>query len=478
MDLYTQPHRSSFGHMNEESKCNKPINLFYSCTSTSSTPNVQVHTTPDCSGVFLTTSTEQSSESRSDGPSSGGMETESEEDGDCDPYGDLRSKRVKTSDQSTKNINLLSEQANQRRCSQTDANGSHSTATLQKSSSNRDRTLRGSFDEESECSTACETHSDGTTTLEASEFSPFMSFVPAKGHRMEEMRLDDDFCLDSSTCSDDDVSYLKEGIEIATSYEGTCERKCNRGARKNVLKFTCKLKHTFDHTIEGARERWCPRCHLSLKNMQEYAAANNGRVVNRYYDEKITFECEHNHVWTISNKSAKKRWCSQCLKDNKKNIKVQLEEERKKREMEAEEIQRQLFENARRQSNHSTKATNSTKSSQSVGSQASLIQYLQKAEAEIEKSAKQKTSDFMASQEFQDNCTQDQILQVYKIIVMPEDILQLYMFNLSLECLRAEYKRLAKVIHPDKNKHPEAGNAFQRIHRMYESALGKLNASC
>eukprot|EP00331_Platyophrya_macrostoma_P015690 CAMPEP_0176467396 /NCGR_PEP_ID=MMETSP0127-20121128/38440_1 /TAXON_ID=938130 /ORGANISM="Platyophrya macrostoma, Strain WH" /LENGTH=458 /DNA_ID=CAMNT_0017860701 /DNA_START=87 /DNA_END=1464 /DNA_ORIENTATION=+ len=458
MDLYTQPHRS------EESKCNKPINLFYSCTSTSSTPNVQVHTTPDCSGVFLTTSTEQSSESRSDGPSSGGMETESEEDGDCDPYGDLRSKRVKTSDQSTKNktffLNKLTKGGVLRQML--------TEATQQLLFKKAQATATGHF------AGVSMKRANAARLAKRIQTGP----QPLRLQNFREMRLDDDFCLDSSTCSDDDVSYLKEGIEIATSYEGTCERKCNRGARKNVLKFTCKLKHTFDHTIEGARERWCPRCHLSLKNMQEYAAANNGRVVNRYYDEKITFECEHNHVWTISNKSAKKRWCSQCLKDNKKNIKVQLEEERKKREMEAEEIQRQLFENARRQSNHSTKATNSTKSSQSVGSQASLIQYLQKAEAEIEKSAKQKTSDFMASQEFQDNCTQDQILQVYKIIVMPEDILQLYMFNLSLECLRAEYKRLAKVIHPDKNKHPEAGNAFQRIHRMYESALGKLNASC
>ena len=129
--------------------------------------------------------------------------------------------------------------------------------------------------------------------------------------------------------------------------------------------------------------------------------------------------------------SAKKRWCSQCLKDNKKNIKQKLEEDRKKREMEEEEIQRKLFEDARRQSTNKIPNGQSypSQTSSSIGSQAALIQYLQKAEAEIEKAAKKKTAEFMASQDFGSDCTQDQILQVYKIIVMPEDILQTYMYT-------------------------------------------------
>lgn len=135
------------------------------------------------------------------------------------------------------------------------------------------------------------------------------------------------------------------------------------------------------------------------------------------------------HIYIHLPYSAKKRWCSQCLKDNKKNIKQKLEEDRKRREMEEEEIQRKLFEEARRQSN---KNGHSSQSSSSIGSQAALIQYLQKAEAEIEITARKKTTEFMASQDFENDCTQDQILQVYKIIVMPEDILQTYMYTSTL----------------------------------------------
>jgi len=44
--------------------------------------------------------------------------------------------------------------------------------------------------------------------------------------------------------------------------------------------------------------------------------------------------------------------------------------------------------------------------------------------------------------------------------MMPEQILQNYMMNLNAENLKMEYRRIAKIIHPDKNRHPKAGSAF------------------
>jgi len=43
---------------------------------------------------------------------------------------------------------------------------------------------------------------------------------------------------------------------------------------------------------------------------------------------------------------------------------------------------------------------------------------------------------------------------------MPEQILQNYMNNLNAEMLKNEFRRIAKIIHPDKNRHPKAGSAF------------------
>jgi len=49
--------------------------------------------------------------------------------------------------------------------------------------------------------------------------------------------------------------------------------------------------------------------------------------------------------------------------------------------------------------------------------------------------------------------------------------------NLKGEALKGEFRRLAKLIHPDKNKHPKAGAAFQKIHKLYEQAVERLEGS-
>jgi len=96
---------------------------------------------------------------------------------------------------------------------------------------------------------------------------------------------------------------------------------------------------------------------------------------------------------------------------------------------------------------------------------------------EIETLAKKYTSEFMSSKDFSGQCEYQQILQVYKILIMPEEILKTYMMNLTNEALKGEFRRLAKLIHPDKNKHPKSGLAFQKIHHLYELAIEKFDSS-
>jgi len=60
---------------------------------------------------------------------------------------------------------------------------------------------------------------------------------------------------------------------------------------------------------------------------------------------------------------------------------------------------------------------------------------------------------------------------------MPEEILKSYMMNLKGEALKSEFRRLAKLIHPDKNRHPKAGSAFQKIHKLYEQAVERIESS-
>lgn len=49
--------------------------------------------------------------------------------------------------------------------------------------------------------------------------------------------------------------------------------------------------------------------------------------------------------------------------------------------------------------------------------------------------------------------------------------------SLSPEILKSEFRRMAKLLHPDKNGHPNAGKAFQKVHKVYESVVGRYEGS-
>jgi len=57
---------------------------------------------------------------------------------------------------------------------------------------------------------------------------------------------------------------------------------------------------------------------------------------------------------------------------------------------------------------------------------------------------------------------------------MPDEVLKSYLMDLKGEALKAEFRRLARLIHPDKNKHPKSGAAFQKIHKLYEQAIERV----
>jgi len=106
-----------------------------------------------------------------------------------------------------------------------------------------------------------------------------------------------------------------------------------------------------------------------------------------------------------------------------------------------------------------------------------MFEYFQKIDYDVEKLAHKYSLEFMSRKEFTGDVSFQQILQVYKILIMPEEILQNYMGSLNSEMLKSEFRRFAKIIHPDKNKHPQAGMAFQKIYKVYEVALARFEAA-
>jgi len=225
------------------------------------------------------------------------------------------------------------------------------------------------------------------------------------------------------------------------------------------------------------KKKWCPRCEELLNEFQEFARQHGGKCTNQKFQESISFSCHKGHSWQLNHKNAKKRWCLDCIKEERNNMRKKCEEERAQREKEEEEYQRKLFEEARRKATEdaSSKTSNTPQNNfYSAPSTQAMLEYFQKIDYDVEKLAQKYSVEFMSRKEFTGDISYQQILQVYKILIMPEEILQNYMGSLNSEMLKSEFRRFAKIIHPDKNKHPQAGLAFQKIYKVYEVALARI----
>jgi len=326
--------------------------------------------------------------------------------------------------------------------------------------------------EQSEHSTACEAHSETNTAAnEAGDFllSPSMDHCYSKDP--SEIRMDDngDSPIRSGLVN---INLTPEEENSLLSQQAT--ENSNPVAK---TKIRCKLNHSYEVEVGTNVKQSCPRCKELLEECRAFAKKNEGTCLNEEYEETIRYRCTRGHCWNLNYKNARRRWCAQCSKDQRNFLKKRCEEEKAEREKQEEECQKKLFEEARKRAAAAENGNQPFRPSvPTQGSQKgmSTLEYFQRIDYEIESLAKKYTISFMSQKEFGGNIHYQQILQVYKIMIMPEEVLQTYMFSLNAEALRSEFRRMAKIIHPDKNKHPQAGNAFQKIYKVYEIALSRV----
>lgn len=344
--------------------------------------------------------------------------------------------------------------------------------------------------EDSDPSTSCETRSELNMVHENAEF-----FVSPKMNHHQHMKDPSELNLDQpqTISRDGSVSTNASGKESESISKKTQDflnkigeslAACNFDP-ESQQKVKCKMGHQWEVNL-GTVAKGCPRCCDLLHECKEFARKNEGSCLNQEYEEKIHYRCIKGHCWSLNYKNARRRWCAQCAKEQRAFLKKKCEEEKIEREKQDEEFQRKLFEEARKKAMQDNNKSNQQPSgfgqqpktgAEGAQKPVNMMEYLQRIDFETESLAKRYTTQFMSQKEFGGDLNYQQILQVYKILIMPEQVLQTYMFNLSAETLRAEFRRMAKLIHPDKNKHPQAGNAFQKIYKVYEVALSRHEGS-
>ena len=65
-------------------------------------------------------------------------------------------------------------------------------------------------------------------------------------------------------------------------------------------------------------------------------------------------------------------------------------------------------------------------------------------------------------------CSYDKCLAVYKFLLLDAEWAQRMLSNVELTSKQGQFKRYAILLHPDKNQHPMAKEAFQRAQALLE----------
>lgn len=265
--------------------------------------------------------------------------------------------------------------------------------------------------------------------------------------------------------------FITVGERLAALYNGTLmsrETQNGRGGSKG-LRFKCANSHEFTISYEKlsrvpevliereqCKDIWCVKCHNFYYRCSKKAADNGAVVTSKIFDQGyVKMSCRMNHNFKVSiHRNPDKVWCPHCKKDAKNEYKRQMEIENEIRRKKEIENQQKLFE-------ESKKRLENEKAQQEENHQKYTINEIL---IQVDMKSKIETQKFMSLG--QTNLSEESVYQVYKIIYMPSEILQASFLSLR-EGLNSCFRKMAILVHPDKNSHPLANRAFQKLSEVY-----------
>ena len=243
------------------------------------------------------------------------------------------------------------------------------------------------------------------------------------------------------------------------------------------LSFECWNKHQFIISLSALNKLktisiqdsacyhiWCLKCRNFLRKAEEKARSMNSTIISSNITQGfVAVKCENDHQFDLHyTRNFSKTWCEQCKneeiqrhKEKCRKFEEQLENHKRKEQKRIFEECKRLIEEQQRQQ------TNAYQSQQEVNYYNSVTQ-------QVCAFAKQKMEQYISSKSFKNNCTQIEVYNVYKIIHMPFDVLFKTLGMIERSQLNSHYRKLALILHPDKNNHEMASEAFKKLTQAYE----------
>lgn len=264
--------------------------------------------------------------------------------------------------------------------------------------------------------------------------------------------------------------FISVGERIAALCKGSLisrEAQNGRGGSKG-LRFKCSNNHEFTISfsklmailsktlsLETCKDIWCVKCHNFYYRCRKKAANNCAVVTSSIFDYGyVTFNCRMNHNFKISvHRNPDKIWCSYCRKNKKKAAKKLMEIDLERKKQQYNEQQRKLFEESR-------KFLQDEQSSQKSNRKITIQEILK----QVELKARYETKKFILTQK--SSLSEASVFNIYKTIYMPSEILQASFQSLG-EGLNSCFRKMAILVHPDKNSHPLSNRAFQKLSQVY-----------
>ncbi len=238
----------------------------------------------------------------------------------------------------------------------------------------------------------------------------------------------------------------------------------------NVKK--CPVGHTF---FPKATCPECPFCRSSLRKYRDFASGKGGRLMNRIFDDVLTFRChrpDHPEFSLSANaiRSNPSAWCPLCSRSSRPSQYVStafLDARRSIRDHEKRRVEELLEENKRDQARLLTSAKQLYKltsgSSSSKGTPGT--HYVLASVRDIVKHDIQEHPEI----------PEEQCILVRSILACkskPSECWSVISSVLGLPKSTEKdklFRKAAKLVHPDKCKHPESDEAFKTLNSFINS---------
>jgi len=326
--------------------------------------------------------------------------------------------------------------------------------------------------------TACETELELSVESNISD-SPqshkrkqsLLEGLEPRGCKFERILLEDEDSIEQNflgkraePSTDDDL----QGIDQLKKFQSvqpkttTSNLKCVENHSAHEVKRTCGLGHRLGPLSTGVAD--CYLCRSVLANIQRFAEEKGGRLLSTGLGPEVSLQCEHLHEWRICYKKATKTWCKDCKTRRKQLLKEMLQAEDERITTERKVKQEQLFEEVKKR----VKINEESKKQEMKAE----LDNLKIVFEEIGRLASKYAREYCQKDQ---SAEYEQTLLLYQTLILPDKCLSTYFNSLSKVDLRKEFRRYTILLHPDKNIHPKAKQAFQKAYSLLSKLMDTSN---